>query len=44
MFMELNRESGVCASYFTRVLRLSYMAPETTMTILHGRLPAGLTA
>jgi hypothetical protein len=42
--VELSREAGVSASYFTRVFRMSFLAPEITKTILHGRQPAGLTA
>ena len=42
--VELSREAGVSPSYFTRVFRLSFLAPEITKAILHGRQPAGLTA
>jgi site-specific DNA recombinase len=42
--VELNREAGVSSSYFTRVFRLSFLCPEITKTVLHGRQPAGLTA
>ena len=41
---ELSREAGVSPSYFTRVFRLSFLAPAITKAILHGRLPAALTA
>ena len=41
---ELSREAGVSPSYFTRVFRLSFLAPEITKTILHGHQPAVLTA
>ena len=41
---ELSREAGVSPSYFTRVFRLSFLAPEITKNILHGRQPATLTA
>src|SRR5947208_1185358 len=34
---ELNR------SYFSRVLRLAYLAPDITLAILEGRQPPGLT-
>ncbi len=37
-------DAGVSSSYFTRVLRLSFLAPEITKTILQGRQPPGLTA
>ena len=42
--VELSREAGVSPSYFTRVFRLSFLDPEITKTILHGRQPATLTA
>jgi site-specific DNA recombinase len=42
--MELSHEAGVSASYFTRVFRLSFLAPEIAKAILHGRHPAALTA
>ena len=32
------------SSYFTRVLRLSYLAPDITRAILEGRHPRDLTA
>ncbi len=41
---ELSREADVCPSYFTRVFRLSFLAPEIAKAILHGRHPAALTA
>jgi len=41
---ELSREAGVSPSYFTRVLRLSFLSPDITKTILHGRQPATLSA
>ena len=41
---ELSAEAGVSPSYFTRVLRLSFLAPEITKLILQGRHPATLTA
>ena len=41
---ELSREAGVSPSYFARVFRLSFLAPEITKTIMHGRHPAALTA
>ena len=42
--VELSREADVSSSYFIRVFRLSFLCPEITKTILHGRQPAGLTA
>ena len=42
--VELSREAGVSPSYFTRVFRLSFLAPEIAKAILHGRQPAALTA
>ena len=52
MFMAQSGESmraladhaGVSSSYFTRVLRLSFLAPEITRMILQGRQPPELTA
>jgi site-specific DNA recombinase len=41
---EMADEAGLSSSYFTRMLRLSFLAPEITRDILHGRAPAGLTA
>src|SRR5712671_6499002 len=35
---------GVSRSYFTRVVRLSYLAPDITQAILDGRQPRHLTA
>ena len=35
---------GVSRSYFTRVVRLSYLAPDITQAILEGRQPRDLTA
>jgi hypothetical protein len=31
---------GVSSSYFTRLVRLSYLAPDITHAILDGRSPA----
>jgi site-specific DNA recombinase len=36
--------AGVSRSYFTRVVRLSYLAPDITQAILEGRQPRDLTA
>ncbi len=35
---------GLTSSYFTRVLRLTYLAPDITRGILEGRHPRDLTA
>ena len=42
--IDLAREVGVTPSYFTRVLRLSFLAPDIVKTIMHGRQPSHLTA
>ncbi len=41
---ELAAEAGVGGSYFTRILRLSFLAPEVVKAILRGRHPIELTA
>ena len=41
---ELANEAGVSPSYFTRIFRLSFLAPEISKTILHGHQPTTLTA
>jgi DNA invertase Pin-like site-specific DNA recombinase len=41
---ELAAEAGVGGSYFTRILRLSFLAPEVVKTILRDRHPLELTA
>ncbi len=41
---ELAVEAGVGGSYFTRILRLSFLAPEIVKTILRDRHPLELTA
>ena len=41
---ELAGDAGVSPSYFTRVLRLSFLAPEIVKAILTGRHPPQLTA
>jgi site-specific DNA recombinase len=43
-FAALARQEGVSRSYFTRLLRLSYLAPGITEAILDGRQPRDLTA
>jgi site-specific DNA recombinase len=40
----LAAEAGVGASYFTRVLRLGFLAPDVVMAILQGRQPPELNA
>jgi len=41
---DLARETGVTPSWFTRVLRLSFLAPDIAKAILQGRQPMTLTA
>ncbi len=41
---ELAAKVGVGRSYFTRVFRLNFLAPEITAAILQGRQPPELTA
>jgi hypothetical protein len=43
-FATLAKREGVSPSYFTRLVRLSYLAPEITQAILDGRQPRDLTA
>jgi site-specific DNA recombinase len=43
-FAALALREGVSRSYFTRVVRLSYLAPDITQAILDGRQPCDLTA
>jgi len=43
-FAALAKREGVSPSYFTRVVRLSYLAPDITQAILDGRQPRDLTA
>ena len=40
----LAQREGVSRSYFTRLVRLSYLAPDITQAILDGRQPRYLTA
>jgi site-specific DNA recombinase len=37
-------DAGMSSSYFTRMLRLSFLAPDITLAILHGRQPPDLNA
>jgi len=41
---QLAAEAGVSGSYFARVLRLGFLAPEVARAILHALQPIGLTA
>ena len=41
---DLANEAGVNPSYFTRVLRLSFLAPEIGKAIVYDRHPPELTA
>jgi site-specific DNA recombinase len=43
-FATLAKQEGVSPSYFTRLVRLSYLAPDITRAILDGRQPPDLTA
>ena len=42
-FPALAQREGVSPSYFTRLVRLSYLAPDITQAILDGRQPRDLT-
>ena len=41
---DLAAANGVNASYFTRVLRIAYLAPDIIVGIIEGRQPPELTA
>ena len=43
-FAALAQREGVSGSYFTRLVRLSYLAPDIIQAILDGRQPSDLTA
>ena len=43
-FSALAKREGVSPSYFTRLVRLSYLAPNIIQGILDGRQPRHLTA
>jgi DNA invertase Pin-like site-specific DNA recombinase len=43
-FAVLAEQEGVSRSYFTRIIRLSYLAPDITQAILDGRQQRDLTA
>jgi site-specific DNA recombinase len=42
-FAALAKREGVSPSYFTRLVRLSFLAPDITQAILEGRQPSGMT-
>ena len=41
---EIAAEAGVGGSYFSRILRLGFLAPDIVATILRDQHPAELTA
>ena len=41
---DLARMNGVSSSYFTRVLRLAYLAPDIVEAVVRGRQPVELMA
>ena len=43
-FAALAKREGVSPSYFTRLVRLSHLAPDITQAILEGRQPRDRTA
>ena len=43
-FAALAKQEGVSRSYFTRLVRLSYLAPDITQAVLDGHQPPDLTA
>jgi hypothetical protein len=43
-FAALAKWEGVSPSYFTRLVRLSYLAPDIAQALLDGRQPRDLTA
>ena len=42
-FAALAKREGVSPSYFTRLVRLSFLAPDITQAIIEGRQPFDLT-
>jgi len=44
LFAALAEREGVSRSYFTRIVRLGYLAPDITQAILDGRQPRDLAA
>ena len=43
-FAALAKQEGVSPSYFTRLVRLSYLAPDIIQAVLDARQPRDLTA
>jgi hypothetical protein len=43
-FAELAKREKLNRSYYSRVVRLTYLAPDITRAILEGRQPPGLSA
>ncbi len=43
-FKELAKQQGINPSYFTRLIRLTFLAPDITQSLLEGRHPVELTA
>jgi hypothetical protein len=43
-YAALAKQEGVSPSYFTRLVRLSYLAPDIIQAILDGRQPRDLSA
>jgi hypothetical protein len=41
---DIAREEGITSSYATRLVRLTFLAPDIVAAILAGKQPAGLTA
>jgi AraC-like DNA-binding protein len=41
---DVAQAAGLTSSYFTRLLRLAYLAPDITRAIIEGRHPSDLTA
>jgi hypothetical protein len=41
---DIAREEGITSSYVTRLVRLTFLAPDIVTAILAGKQPAGLTA
>jgi hypothetical protein len=41
---ELAKEQGVSPSYFARIVRLAYLAPDIVESIIDGKQPLSLTA
>ena len=41
---DIARRESLTGSYFTRLIRLAYLAPDITTAILEGRQPRDLTA